>query len=790
MTAVLHPRRDEAGEIRHALAPLEQNERTTVQTWWGAPARETKRGFFPTAQALPAAWSAPFASAAMPAKILRNADREPCGPGESPDARETARGKLSTKTMSPYASTGSVPPDAAPPTMSTSARAAGTKTTALTDAISQRRREPLTPYNAIAWEQALSIAGLSARYPDLVLSLQHGFHVGIPPISITHTPPNHPSLIAHRAEFERIIQHEIQRGRYLGPTTRAIVESCMGPFQTSPLSLVPKPHKPNTFRPVQNFSFPYNPSSQYTSINYSISSSNYPCTWGTFSAFALLCHRLPPGSQGAVRDVAEAYRTIPLDPSQWPGAVLRYSDGDEFIIDSNAAFGVASNGGVYGHVADAGADIMRSAGIGPIAKWVDDHTFLRIRTLHLNDYNRRRDIWRQQIERRGGQHHERGRIWFGGDTLPDGRLDEFVEDMAFPLRDLSSSSPRTTEDMLFTYSFTDINDLSSRLGIPWQEEKDHPFSSEFPFTGFSWNLETKVVAIPPLKAAKYLRAIEDWRRTRTHTLEDVQKLYGKLLHASLVVPAGRAYLTNLEAMLGIFHNNPFLPRTPPSGTPADLQWWAHTLAQPVIRRPIPGPCEVLDVHAFSDASSGIGIGIVIGARWRAWKLLPGWQRDGRDIGWAEAIGFEFLVRCLLRSDPPYTDIVVFGDNIGVVEGWWNGRSRNKATNEVFKRIHTFLEPTGCRIHTRYVESAFNPADDPSRGRYPPAHLLLPPFPIPAETRPFLADVDSPCSARESPNPSGSTSAKARPTPSQRAEANRNLNGCSESYLWEFSYWDD
>jgi hypothetical protein len=63
-----------------------------------------------------------------------------------------------------------------------------------------------------------------------------------------------------------------------------------------------------------------------------------------------------------------------------------------------------------------------------------------------------------------------------------------------------------------------------------------------------------------------------WELHQTHTLEEVQKLYGKLLHASLIVPMGHTYLANLETMLGIFHNSPFKPHTPLCGTQDDLCW--------------------------------------------------------------------------------------------------------------------------------------------------------------------------------------------------------------------------
>jgi len=48
---------------------------------------------------------------------------------------------------------------------------------------------------------------------------------------------------------------------------------------------------------------------------------------------------------------------------------------------------------------------------------------------------------------------------------------------------------------------------------------------------------------------------------------------------------------------------------------------------------------------------------------------------------------------------PGTTIKIFGDNKGVVEGWWKGRSRNTATNKVFKLVHNESKRTGIKFHT-------------------------------------------------------------------------------------------
>jgi hypothetical protein len=416
---------------------------------------------------------------------------------------------------------------------------------------------------------------------------------------------------------------------------------------------------------------------------------------------------------------------------------------DSFAIDCSFCFGFSASAGTYGGVADAGADIFRSQGIGPMSKWVDDHLFIRILREHLKAYNDLRKSRAAIIARNGGMLVDGGRKWYRGSDMPDGRVEEFDEDLSFPILDLSATSPRSFEDARFTFCFDDINRLSKTLGIPWELAKDIPFSSCPPFVGFLWDIASRSISIPPKKKEKYLAAIQEWETRPSHTLQQVQELYGKLLHVSLVIPAGRAYLVSLETMLSVFHNRPHMPRRPPKNTGEDLRWWKANLAQPIVARPIPGPIEVTDPSAYSDASSGTGVAIWINGRWRAWRLLPGWKDEDRDIGWAEAIGMEFLAITLFGQCPEGSCVKVFGDNRGVVEGWWKGRSRNKATNTIFKRIHELTAVSKCSLITRYVPSAHNPADDPSRGVYPPSSLLLPPIRIPQPLQAFIADFDDP-----------------------------------------------
>lgn len=115
---------------------------------------------------------------------------------------------------------------------------------------------------------------------------------------------------------------------------------------------------------------------------------------------------------------------------------------------------------------------MRFKGLGPISKWVDDHVFFRIPILHITRYNQLCEETKTHIQTGGGRHHTGGRIWFSGQLLSDGRIEEFNDNMLFPIQDLSLQSPRSSLDASFSCNLDDINRISQQLGVPWDPLKD------------------------------------------------------------------------------------------------------------------------------------------------------------------------------------------------------------------------------------------------------------------------------------------------------------------------------
>ena len=235
----------------------------------------------------------------------------------------------------------------------------------------------------------------------------------------------------------------------------------------------------------------------------------------------------------------------------------------------------------------------------------------------------------------------------------------------------------------------DIDDYSAHLGIPWQHSKDLPFSSSTSYLGFMWDLAVRTMSLSERKKIKYAEVLDSWCQCCTHTLKELEQLYGKLLHASLVIPQGHAYITGLEAMFPLFCHEPFKPRTPPRAVPQDLTWWtSHLRSAPPL--PIPTKEEIADVEAFSDASNS-GIAITISPYWRAWALDPGWREDGQDIRWAEAIAFELLICTVAHRFPSIACFRLYCDNQGVVEDGGKGGVATQPSMESLGEYTTWSE---------------------------------------------------------------------------------------------------
>jgi hypothetical protein len=388
------------------------------------------------------------------------------------------------------------------------------------------------------WSKEL--AGAPARFAEVPTGLRYGFTVGLENFTLSATccPPNYTSSPEHDAFLQMKYQKELDLGRISPAFTRSELERLIGPFRTAPLSVV---ESANKLRVIVDHSFPDRNSScdvsslplsssgkfildaSKISINSVTDLDKFKCDWGTFHDCILLVAAAPPGSQAAVFDVDSAFRNLPLHPDIQKFFVIRLLD--KFHLDYCLNFGHSPSPAVWGLVADVMVWILKNHGVEALLKWVDDFVFFR-----------------------------------------------------YPISGSESST--------WTYSYDEslIRSVAEHLGWPWAPEKCFPFSFEFKYVGFLWNLTDKTVQLPHLKKEKYLDRLAPWVRDVKQTVRALEKIIGTLNHVCLVAPHGRSYMQPLYEFRSSYGSSPspFASRSPPKKVLAVVDWWRHELQKPFL----------------------------------------------------------------------------------------------------------------------------------------------------------------------------------------------------------------
>jgi hypothetical protein len=152
-----------------------------------------------------------------------------------------------------------------------------------------------------------------------------------------------------------------------------------------------------------------------------------------------------------------------------------------------------------------------------------------------------------------------------------------------------------------------------------------------------------------------------------------------------------------------------------------------------------------------DASTSWGIGFWMEGKWIAWRSIPGWKTDGRDIGWLEMVAVELALHAVIAAGYENVHLIFRSDNSGVVGALKCGSSRNAPQNSILHRIIHLFHDHDLWVTTTWIPTKDNPADDPSRGVFPPAENLFSPLPkLPSHLSQFLEPPITVCTVRALP----------------------------------------
>ena len=248
-------------------------------------------------------------------------------------------------------------------------------TTDLTQ-LSQPPNSTTTP----SWPEYQSPINLEAllayldMYPDKAFAkfigdgFQAGFRIGyMHPRVSDHLRPrqaNHPSSLANPLVVTDRIIAEKAAGRLLGPLSR----DQSARVHTSPLGLVPKSHQSNKWRMICDLSSPSG-----HSVNDGIPRDLCSLQYASVDDAVGILQRLGRGTQLIKLDIQDAYRIVPVHPSNY--SLLGINWNRETYIDRALPFGLRSAPKIFNAVADLIAWALTCNGIQYQLHYLDDFLF-------------------------------------------------------------------------------------------------------------------------------------------------------------------------------------------------------------------------------------------------------------------------------------------------------------------------------------------------------------------------------------------------------------------------------
>ena len=187
------------------------------------------------------------------------------------------------------------------------------------------------------------------------------------------------------------------------------------------------------------------------------------------------------------------------------------------------------------------------------------------------------------------------------------------------------------------------------------------------FLGIGIDARRLGLFLPEGKVIKYHAALTAFLQSDRPSVKKWQQLAGKLVHAAQVITAGRVFIGSVYASLaGVLSQEHHMRRRIGSDTRADLQTWLRFLSETPPTRDIrllrPGASSLPPI--YTDASSTVGYGAVMGSLWLA-GLWPSAAWSRTNIAVLELYPI-YLALELWSAGTRDTTVYMFTDNNALV----------------------------------------------------------------------------------------------------------------------------
>jgi hypothetical protein len=136
-------------------------------------------------------------------------------------------------------------------------------------------------------------------------------------------------------------------------------------------------------------------------------------------------------------------------------------------------------------------------------------------------------------------------------------------------------------------------------------------------------------------------------------------------------------------------------------------------------------------------SSGL-IAVVIGDKYKVFRLKPDWQQSGRDNHWAETVAFELLARVLVARGHT-GPVTVYSDSRTALSAFEGNKNRVQSIMESGQRLRAERDRWAFTMQPQWIGTKHNVADRFSRGKTNPGYEELRcSVKIPKPLKPFVS----------------------------------------------------
>ena len=196
--------------------------------------------------------------------------------------------------------------------------------------------------------------------------IRHGFTLHFDGPQSSLTSKNSPSVSTNLEVARNKIANELSLGRLAGPFTNIPFEN----FKISPLALREK-STPGKFRLLHNLSYPYD----INAVNFNIPKLHSTVKYQTIQHAITLLQQQTPAAYMAKSDISDAFRIIPIHPSQYH--LLGFQLDDYYYYDKMLPMGASPSCRIFESFSDSILWILRTNyNIRSVVKVLDDFLFV------------------------------------------------------------------------------------------------------------------------------------------------------------------------------------------------------------------------------------------------------------------------------------------------------------------------------------------------------------------------------------------------------------------------------